>query len=48
MRKLDFFWASNADWWHWEGLKRVLNDDAPPEAKESYQNYLKQLKSKSV
>lgn len=48
MRKLDFFLASNVDWWHWEGLKRVINDDAPPEAKESYKNYLEPLKSKTV
>lgn len=48
MRKLDFFWASNTDWYHWENHTMVVNDDAPPEAQESYKNYLEQLKSKSV
>ena len=43
MTKLDYFWASNDDWCHWtEYGELVVNDDAPAEAKESYERYLKQ------
>lgn len=40
-KPLDRYWQSNRDWWHYEGYERVLNDDAPQEAKASYKNYLK-------
>lgn len=43
-KQLDFYWRSKPEWWHFEGSKQVLNDDAPIEAKKSYNNYLKQMK----
>lgn len=47
MRKLDFYWKSNPDWYHLtENLDYVINDTAPIEAQESYANYLKQLNEK--
>ena len=43
MRKLDFFWASNKDWYfRKENGVRVLKPNAPPEAQESYKRYLEQ------
>lgn len=43
MRKLDYFWKSNKEWWHRdENATPVLNDDAPKEAKESYENFKRQ------
>lgn len=42
MRNLDLFWASKKEWWEIKNHIRVLRDDAPPEAKESYEHYLKQ------
>lgn len=44
MRRLDNYWISNPEWWHWEGYNRVLNDDAPEEARKSYEHYLEQKK----
>ena len=38
------YWMSNKNWYHFEGLKPVINDDAPEEAKESYKHYLEQVK----
>lgn len=46
MTKLDFYWQSNQEWYHWEKMQPVLNDDAPDEAKESYKHYQEQLKEK--
>ena len=43
MVKLESYWYSNRDWFHFEGMKRVINNDAPEEAKRNYQIYLKQL-----
>ena len=43
MTKLDFYWRSNKEWYHYEEFEPVINEDAPPEAQESYQRYLKQL-----
>ena len=44
MTKLDYFWASQKEWWHrLPNGEKVLNYDAPAEAKESYERYLKQL-----
>jgi hypothetical protein len=37
------YWCSNDNWWHLEGWKPVINDDAPQEAKESYQRHLKEV-----
>ena len=48
MTKLDFYWQSNKEWYHLtENCDFVVNDDAPEEAKQSYQNYLKQVEEKS-
>lgn len=43
MVKLETHWRSNRAWFHYEGWKRVLNNDAPEEAKRSYRVYLQQL-----
>lgn len=43
MTVLDLYWSSDKKWWHFEGLTAVVNDDAPEEAKKSYENYKKQL-----
>jgi len=47
MTNLDLYWRSNRSWYHFEEIDEddlipVLNDDAPIEAKRSYENYLKQ------
>ena len=43
MRKLGYFWRSNEDWFYMnENCVFVLNDDAPEEARKSYENYLRQ------
>ncbi|MCF0132704.1 MAG: hypothetical protein HUJ72_02445 [Blautia sp.] len=39
---VDMSWASNPDWFHFEGLVPVIHDDAPKEAKDSYERYVKQ------
>ncbi len=45
MRKFDFFWKTNKNWYHRkENGAAVINDDAPPEAQESYKRYLEQSK----
>lgn len=42
MKIIDLFWQSNDDWWEIRNHMIVLKDDAPQEAKESYERYLKQ------
>lgn len=43
MRKLDYYWMSKEEWYHMnENCVFVLNDDAPEEARKSYENYLRQ------
>lgn len=42
MKKLDLFWMSNHDWWEAIDYVPTIKDDAPPEAKASYERYLKQ------
>ena len=43
MRKLDYFWRSNENWYHLNSNGVfVLNDDAPEEAQKSYEHYLEQ------
>lgn len=45
MRKLDYFWKSNKDWWYRDkNYVARLKDSAPPEAQESYKHYLEQIK----
>ncbi len=49
MRKLDYFWTTNKDWYEWtENGERVIKPDAPTEAQESYKHYLEQKKRKSI
>ena len=43
MVKLESYWHSNREWFHFNVQGLVLNDDAPEEAKRSYQRYLNQL-----
>ncbi len=46
MRKLDYYWTTNTDWWErQENGVRVIKIDAPKEAQESYKRYLEQKKS---
>ena len=42
MRKSECYWASNPEWYHFENGIVVLNESAPPEAKESFKIYLEQ------
>lgn len=44
MVKLDMYWASKKEWRHFEGNLLVVNSDAPKEAKDSYERFLKQKK----
>ena len=45
MRKLDFFWKSNRDWYYRkENGACVLKESAPPEAKKSYENFVQQCR----
>lgn len=45
MRKYDYHWMSKEEWYHLnDNGVFVLNDDAPQEAKESYENYRRQKK----
>lgn len=45
MIRNDIYWKTNRDWWYYdENLNPVLKEDAPLEAKRSYENYLKQIK----
>lgn len=49
MRKLDYYWRSNKNWYHMdENDDFVINEDAPPEAQESYKHYLEQIKEHGV
>lgn len=45
MRKMDYYWRSNKNWYYRNeyGIC-VVNDNAPPEAQESYRHYLEQCK----
>lgn len=43
MVSLESYWMKNRDWTHFEDGRRVVNDDAPEEAKASYEKYLNQL-----
>ena len=44
MKKLDFYWASNREWWEFKNHIRVLRSDAPKEAQDSYKHYLEQCR----
>ncbi len=42
MTRLDFSWADDKRYWHFENKIVVIHDDAPKEIKEAYERYLKQ------
>lgn len=45
MRKLDYYWQTNKDWYYTkENGVCVIKDTAPPEAQESYKRYREQVK----
>ena len=45
MKKLDFHWMDNDDWFYQlENGVFVVHEDAPLEAQESYKHYLEQTK----
>lgn len=49
MTKLDYFWKSKKEWYHMdENCRFVINDNAPTEAKKSYQHYLEQRERKAT
>lgn len=44
MRRLDYCWSSNPEWWYFtDDGERMIKEDAPELAKESYAHYLRQL-----
>ena len=44
MKKVDLYWKTNHDWWEYDdNLIPIMKESAPPEAKASYQRYLKQV-----
>jgi len=45
MKKIDLFWQSNREWWEYKDHIPTIREDAPQEAKESYQRYLEQTTS---
>lgn len=48
MRKLDLYWMTNRSWYDFtddEDATPYLLDDAPTEAKASYEHYLEQIKT---
>ena len=48
MTKNDIYWKTNREWWYYdENLSPVLKENAPLEAKRSYENYLKQIKEEN-
>lgn len=49
MKKYEWYWHSNKDWYFRrdDGVQ-VVRDDAPEEAKRSYQIYLEQIKSEEA
>lgn len=42
MTKLDYSWAEDKQYWHFENGAPVIHENAPKEVKESYERYLKQ------
>ena len=48
MRKLDLYWMTNHDWFDYtddDKAEPFLLDDAPTEARASYERYLEQIKT---
>ena len=48
MRKVDLFWQSNDEWWELQNHIPVLKETAPPEARESYEHYLEQMREEKI
>ena len=47
MRKLDYYWQSNPDWFYQkDNGVFTIKPDAPKEAQDSYKHYLEQISSK--
>ena len=44
IRKYDFYWESNDEWYYVKDGKFFICEDAPKEAKDSYKHYLEQCK----
>lgn len=45
MTRLDFSWAKDRKYVHFENGEIVPNKDAPKEVKEGYERYLKQVEA---
>ncbi len=45
MTRLDFSWAKDKQYWHFEKGDVVIHDDAPKKVKEAYERYLKQVEA---
>lgn len=43
MKRTDFFWMTNDEWWDIKDGHYVLTDNAPEEAKTSFANYSRQI-----
>ena len=46
MTRLENYWMSNEDWVDFSKEDVCVKDDAPEEAKRSYEKYLKQIEEK--
>lgn len=44
MRRIDFYWMENDEWWDVIDGRPVVKPDAPKEAQESYKRYLEDVK----
>lgn len=44
MKVYDMLWMKDDKWLEGEGLAVRVKEDAPPEVKASFENYLKQLR----
>lgn len=47
MRKLNLYWMTNPDWYDYadeDGTEPFLTEEAPPEARASFQRYIEQKK----
>lgn len=46
MKALDLRWMDKKDWWEYKDGVVKIRKDAPKEAQESYQHYLKQVSNR--
>ena len=46
MTLYDMKWSIDKRWYHEEGLRVIIHDDAPDDVKESYRHYCEQKKAK--